>query len=58
MTINEREPFPAFLATLTALELAAMRHDAIRLMDAVTKSACDDEFKRRVHDAADAGEGR
>jgi len=45
--MDEREPFPAFLETLRASELAVLRHEAIQVKDDATKGACDREFKRR-----------
>ena len=45
---DEREPFPAFLRTLSDLQLVALRHEAIEGNDAVTKRAVDAELKRRV----------
>jgi hypothetical protein len=45
---EEHEPFPAFLRTLTPLELAVMQHEARQCGDTVTVAAVLAELKRRV----------
>jgi hypothetical protein len=45
--VNESEPFPAFLRTLSGLELVAMQHEARQASDDVTLRAVLAELKRR-----------
>lgn len=44
---DEREPFPAFLETLTVVELAKLQHEARAFDDRVTLRATLEEFRRR-----------
>ena len=50
--------FFIFLTTVTALELAAMRHDAKGVGDITTLKAVDAEFRRRELALAVRGCGR
>lgn len=45
---NEAEPFPAFLRTLTGLELAMMQHAARQVGDAATVQAVLRELAERT----------
>lgn len=45
--VNEREPFPAYLRTLSGCELAVMQHDARQCGDSVTVQAVLAELRRR-----------
>ena len=45
--VDELEPFPAFLQTLSGLELAMMQHEARQVGDDVTLRAVLAELKRR-----------
>ena len=45
---EEHEPFPAFLETLSGLELATMQHAARQVGDTATVTAVLAELKRRV----------
>mgnify|MGYP001566961578 CR=1 FL=1 len=42
-------PFIEFVKTLSAIELAALRHEAIQKGDAESKQVIDEEFKRRAY---------
>lgn len=46
--IDEHEPFPAFLQTLSGLELAKMQHEARGVGDDVTLRAVLTELQRRA----------
>ena len=45
--VDEKEPYPAFLRTLTGLELVVLQHEARRADDQVTLKAVLNELKRR-----------
>jgi len=55
---EEAEPFPAFLRTLSGLELAVMQHDARQADDLPSLNAVLLELKRRVEAPAELRTGK